>query len=862
MSLYVSLCYVAINACLALIIFIRSRRNRLSKFYVFCVAILSVLLTLGYLLEQSIPGIPPRVLGQVCDFIFSLFPFFFIHFMTAFARSYEIFKSKRIVITNYSVGLLCYGLVLLDLIPSPFSEFGGISGTGYLYMTTWMSIMFTIGVAQLYSLIGGFTEKGISSNTLFVSLVVLTLILPTPFTVSIFSVFTHGDFVWHFVSSTVSLAIVIFVVFRHRITMNTPYQTMKAALEAMNDLLIKTDLDFRISMARGGILQDLGYEEKDLLGHPLTKFLVSPYLLEHYSVNGNPQEMNHLLMDADLVSRNGSITSVEFSFTPVVANEEVVGFVGVARDITRRKRAEETARQSEAKYREFFEQDFIGLVTASHTGQILTCNPAFVHIFGFSSVEEAMSGNIRSIFTHSTDYQTLLGQIKKLKRLEKNDVDLRHLSGSPIHATLDVIGVFKSKGELDQLRVYIVDNTERKELEDQLRQAQKMENLGVLAGGIAHDFNNILGILSLNAEILRKSGPGSDRHGKAFDALRGGIRRGASLVSQLLTFARRQEVVLEPTDVNAVVKDTVSMLQAAFPKTITFSLELCDNPPIVNADANQLHQLVLNLCVNARDAMPGGGTVTITTETISDRSALSKFNNVRAGEYIVLRVSDTGHGMDESTRARIFEPFFTTKGPGKGTGLGLAVVYGVVKSQGGFIDVESTVGVGTTFTIYMELLPPDKLVDDDLPLEVEHKTNGTETILLVEDEEILRESLKGVLEEQGYTIIEAEDGDQAVELYRSGKNRIDIVLTDIGLPKRNGWDAFLRMREINPRVRGIFASGNIEPEMSAAMEESGERNIIRKPYVSTEVLLKIREVADNSEPATNKFDLQVGGSRG
>ena len=517
----------------------------------------------------------------------------------------------------------------------------------------------------------------------------------------------------------------------------------------------------------------------------------------------------------------------------------------VARSVER-KLSEEALRLSEEKYRIFFEEDLTGDLNSTAHGAILACNPAFARIFGFQSVGEAMKSNTKLLYPNPKAHASFLKLLRERKKLEYHEEDLQRVDGKPVHVVENVIGTFNPQGELTGVRTYIFDDTERKRLEDQLRQAQKMENLGSLAGGIAHDFNNILAIMSVNASMLKKIDAPEEKGFERVEAIQHAIHRGVGLVGQLLTFARKTDVLFEPVNLNTALKEIVKMLSATFPKTYTFSLNVDKSIPIISADSNQLQQVLMNLCVNARDAMPDGGTLTFSTEVVEGAVLRKRFSEAREQQYVCVSVSDTGTGMDEATRNRIFEPFFTIKGEGKGTGLGLAVVYGVLRSHHGFIDVESEISLGTTFRLYF-FVPPKDVQSSSTSQPVEEKVSrGTETILLIEDEEFLLRSISDLLNENGYTVLTARDGREAVEVFAHNREEIELVLSDMGLPKQSGWEAFLEIRKINPDIRIIFASGNLDPNMKAELLKKGATHFIQKPYAPDEILKSIREVADNS----------------
>ena len=332
----------------------------------------------------------------------------------------------------------------------------------------------------------------------------------------------------------------------------------------------------------------------------------------------------------------------------------------------------------------------------------------------------------------------------------------------------------------------------------------------------------------------------------SLDAIEKAASRGAALVRQLLTFARKTDVRLEPVQTNDIVRELTKMLDETLPRSIAVTTELAPNLPFIIADSTQIHQVLLNLCVNARDAMPDGGVLSISTSVRTGPSLRTTYPMVAALEYVQIDVADTGIGMDETSRKRIFEPFFTTKEFGKGTGLGLAVAFGIVESHNGFIDVESDAGKGTTFHLF---LPAQAEGDKLHPMEVPKSSEvsgGTETILVVEDEELLREMLISTLESKGYSVLVARDGTEAFALYQKHRHSIHLVLTDMGLPGLSGKDLVMRLTEINPSAKVIIASGYLESEVRLETLLAGAKEFIQKPYEPADVLRIIRQVLDQA----------------
>lgn len=512
----------------------------------------------------------------------------------------------------------------------------------------------------------------------------------------------------------------------------------------------------------------------------------------------------------------------------------------VSQDITERKRMQEFLQESEKKYRSYFEEDLAGHYISSPDGTLLECNPAFLRIFSFPSVEEAKATNLGSLYRDPAERAHFLDLIRTNKKLEFHETEMTRLDGKTLYAVENVIGVFDDAGKLIQVRGFVFDDTRRRELEEQLIQSQKMESLGTLAGGIAHDFNNILSIIVGHAHLLDKE-RGSVKEN--VQTIVKSVHRGAALVRQLLTFARKEEVRLESILINDIISDVHSLLRETFPKTIRISLQLTTNLPPIVADSTQMHQVLLNLCVNARDAMPRGGMLTISTQLESGQSVSEKLHKALGRDFVHVIVSDTGTGMDEATKARIFEPFFTTKERDRGTGMGLATVYGIVEMHHGHIEVVSVLGKGTEFHLYFPVQPG--FIESRISQETDEDIRGgTETILIIDDEDAIRAFMETVLSDAGYNVLTAKDADEAIGVYSEHADDISLVLSDIGLPKLNGPELFDALKEIRMDIKVVMASGYIEPQVKSEMFKKGIKDFIQKPYTANTLLKKIRDILD------------------
>jgi two-component system, cell cycle sensor histidine kinase and response regulator CckA len=395
---------------------------------------------------------------------------------------------------------------------------------------------------------------------------------------------------------------------------------------------------------------------------------------------------------------------------------------------------------------------------------------------------------------------------------------------------------------------------QREKLQEQLLQAQKMESIGTLAGGIAHDFNNLLNLIVGYASLLQQSSANPTQISASVEVIKETVQRGSALVQQLLALARKTETKFERVDLNGLLKSVQTLLQETFPKTIDVSLRLAADIPALMGDPNQLHQAMLNLSLNSRDAMPDGGELVLRTTRMSGADVRALFHEAREEEYVCLGITDTGHGIDKTIRARIFEPFFTTKPQGQGTGLGLSVVYGIVTSHGGFIDLASEPGRGTTFDIYLPA-PRDEAIalssGDGVPEKSREPTAaGGATILFAEDEVRQLHLMQKFLGNEGFTVLAARDGAEAVEKYLLYKDEIALVILDLGLPKLNGWEAYKLMREVDPAVKAIFATGFMSPEIEVEMKKEGLTAVITKPYELREALAQICAVLQKPPGST------------
>ena len=556
------------------------------------------------------------------------------------------------------------------------------------------------------------------------------------------------------------------------------------------------------------------------------------------------------------------------------------GAINAFQDITDSKDAEHASRHLAA----LVESSDDAIIAKDLNGIVKSWNPAAEQLFGYSAAE--MIG--RSITTiipsdHSDEETRILERIRSGERIEHYDTVRQRKDGTLVEISLTISPVKDARGkivgaskiarqitkrkqaeaalreardalakanqdlekrvkertaELERANAALLkDLEEQKRLEAQLRQAQKMESIGTLAGGIAHDFNNVLNIIKGYASSVANLSAGNEEITEQLEIIDDAIDRGTGVVRQLLTLARKTESRLISSSVNELISGLANLLKQTLPKTIDVSLELRAKLPLVMADPNQITQALLNLCVNARDAMPQGGKLVLRTSSVD--GATINDAGAQPREYVCIEVIDTGTGMSDSVRARLFEPFFTTKGIGEGTGLGLAIVYGIIKNHDGLIDVHSEPDRGTKFRLYLPAAREQQsTVDAPLHADVsaEDGHNGHKTVLLVEDEEMMVLLLRKTFGKHGYNVLVALDGEEALNLFQEHKHKLDVVLLDIGLPKKAGWEVILTMKEQNPQVSIVVSSGYIDPESKTKMYKAGIRNFVDKPYTPDAVV--------------------------
>ena len=508
--------------------------------------------------------------------------------------------------------------------------------------------------------------------------------------------------------------------------------------------------------------------------------------------------------------------------------------------------AQESLRRSEINFRSLVTNAPYGICRCNSAGQLLDVNPALLAILGYSSAQELVGKHLGELYADTHQWFELADHLHSAAPFNGLMAEWKKNDG--LNTVLRVSGRAVCDGDKKTaFELFIEDVTERRALEQQLQQSQKMEAVGRLAGGIAHDFNNLLMVISGYSEfLLDRLGPDPALRAPAQE-IAGASQRASSLTRQLLAFSRKQMLAPKILDLNGVVTENLKMLTRVIGEDIDLLMVPASSLGAVRADAGQIDQVIMNLAVNARDAMPSGGKLTIETSNVSLDEEYARFHApLRAGEYVMLSISDTGLGMDSETQSHIFEPFFTTKGP-KGTGLGLSTVYGIVKQSGGYIWVYSEPAKGSTFKIYLprvaERVEPAQVV---VPEEPAFTEPGTETILLAEDEANLRYLARQFLEKQGYRVIEAVDGAAAMQIAVAHEGIIHLLLTDVIMPGMNGRELAQRISEIRPNTKVLYMSGYTENVIGHNGTLDADVRLLQKPFTLRDLKNTVREVLDST----------------
>jgi len=534
----------------------------------------------------------------------------------------------------------------------------------------------------------------------------------------------------------------------------------------------------------------------------------------------------------------------------------------VNRDVTERKRAEDALRRLETGFRSVVEDAPYGIYRASTAGRFLQVNPALQKMLGYESTEALLGKDLPSeIFLHFDEYQRLTELLTRTEEIKDLEMEWKRMDSTPITVRCSGRRVNDENGAMAYFEAFAEDVTEKRILERQLRMAQKMEAIGRLSGGIAHDFNNLLGVIIGYSRVLKRElGANNPLAEHALEIEKAG-QRAASLTKQLLAFSRQQVLTPAVLNLNTLASDMEKMLPQLLGEDVKVSMLLDPKLGNVKADQSQIEQVIMNLAVNARDAMPMGGKLKIETTNVElDQAYVWSHPGSKVGSYVLLAVTDTGTGMDAATLTHIFEPFFTTKELGKGTGLGLATVYGIVKQSNGYIALESAIGKGTSFQIYLPRHAGQPIVDE-LKIDSPDDLRGSETILLVEDSEPLRKLAKTFLESRGFRVLSADSGEDALQVAARFDGIFDLLLTDVVMPGINGRVLAENLLPRQPGMKVLYMSGYTDSFIAGHGVLDPGIHLLHKPFIEEVLIRKVREVLDGGKspaPVSNSLTELVG----
>ncbi|HSR50712.1 MAG TPA: PAS domain S-box protein [Acidobacteriota bacterium] len=564
--------------------------------------------------------------------------------------------------------------------------------------------------------------------------------------------------------------------------------------------------------------------------------------------------------------QDGSWRILEASVHSVEFEDGRSHLVVNALDVTHRKEAESALRDSEQRFRRLFNSALTGNFVADGQGVLMACNPAFARLFGFSSVERAGRANLFQLLEDSRHKNDILEALEEEGQIQGRTIRMLHQDGHVLDVLTNAFAVRSEDGRLEEIQGHLLDDSERKQIELQLLQAQKMESIGALAGGIAHDFNNLISVINGYSDMVLTELDRDTPFREFVEQIKKAGDRASLLTGQILAFSRRQVLQGRTIELNESLEEIGGLIRRLIGEDIELSTEFSDRTGQIKIDPGQLEQVVMNLVVNARDAMPGGGRLSIRSSALSLDRDQSEGMGIEPGEYVQLRVSDTGIGMDEATQKRIFEPFFTTKEMDKGTGLGLSTIYAIVRQNGGAVSVESQVGKGTAFTVYLPQAaevrgeqrnaapgadvegldqPAGRPITDLHPAQngtLSNRGRKTPTVLLVEDDNAVRELSGQILLTGGYRVLTATDGHHAIKVAQEFQEPIDLLVTDVIMPGMNGYELGRRMSRRRMGVKVLYLSGYTDDVLDQLDLHKSGVNFMQKPFTPDALLQKVAKV--------------------
>ena len=592
----------------------------------------------------------------------------------------------------------------------------------------------------------------------------------------------------------------------------------------------------------------LGYYPTELVGHPFER-LLAPSVRHLF-----PEYLKRLIDDGSatgvfrVLTKQGNEALWLYRNAVVREPDSVPYVLGYAQDITEIRNTIQSERQAAADYRALVEHAGYGIYRATIDGRFLMVNPALVQMLGYDSEEDLLAVNVSDdVYADHESREALVEEHRVADRIQEFETKWRTKSDTLVTVSLSGRLVRDSGGNLECYEMFAKDVSEQRALEEQLRHAQKMELVGQLTGGMAHDFNNLLTVILANAALIGSSLPEDAEATRAdLGELEAAARRGGAMIKRLLSFSRKVQFPPQPVDIGELLHELVVTLRRLLPETIDIQVENDLALPQVQADPGAVEQIVVNLATNARDAMPNGGVLRLEARHARlDASHRAQHGWGNPGQYVRLSATDSGVGMDRDVLEKIFEPFFTTKEEGHGTGLGMPMVYGLMKQHGGFVDVQSEPHKGTTVQVYFPATT-QKVMAFAPANTTNGVTGGTETILVVEDEEPVRRAAKRVLERFGYRVLLAPDGEEGLRVFKDNRDNVGLVISDVMMPKMNGSELYHAVHDDHPASKFLFISGYNAEELKKTVNMDPTVPFMQKPWMPNELLIRVRDVLDQA----------------
>ncbi|MGI9075889.1 MAG: PAS domain S-box protein [Gemmatimonadaceae bacterium] len=785
-------------------------------------------------LQQTTAGFPPAVtviVGAWIVLALLIFP------ALRTARSQEYLVRLQTLTYAADIGLLT----------ATYSFVGGgwwMGGTFYA---------FTIVFASMSAPRSHTLALGVYASTLFSALLLAQAADVLPYQAFLGSPSIAGNYAFAMATAGVTaVTLILLALLPHT------FITMVQRSEKRHDLLLDAahegvwtvDRDGIVDYANPRIAELVGQRVEDLLGRSLFDFACGTSPNQLLAGFERCKQGIREVRECDLRCTPPHELCALVSFSPVAQGDgEFRGAIVMVSDITERKRAEKAVQQSEVSSRSFVEHAPYGIYRSTMAGEFLAVNGALVRMLGHGSEAELMAVTITSFYRDSRDRDALMERLMRESDIGPAELDWTRKDGTGITVRLGGRPVYDVQGAFLYWEGFVEDVTQLRtaeralrESEEQLRQSQKMEAIGRLAGGVAHDFNNLLTVIRTSTDFLLDDLTAADARRGDVEEIGKAADRAAALTRQLLAFSRKQLLKPRLLGLNGIIVEVEKMLRRLTAANVNLVTVLAPELGVVRADPGQVEQVLLNLTVNASDAMPQGGTLTIETSNVElDRKYAESHPEVEPGQYVMIVLSDTGSGMDRQTQSRIFEPFFTTKDLNKGTGLGLSTVYGIVKQSGGHISVYSKLGHGTTFKVYLPRVY--EMIEAPAP-QAATPQRGCETVLLVEDEEGVRAVVGKILRKDGYCVLEARHGVDALLASDRYNGTIHLLLSDLVMPEMGGRELAERLEVLRPGLQVLLMSGYTDDAIARRKLSNRETAFIQKPFTSLSLLQSVRAVLD------------------